>query len=101
MMGAFADAAIELHARGMGVIPTGGEDGKTPLVRGWSKWRGQTRETVEAFARKHPAANVGVITGLSRLTVVDCDDERTLADAESRFGHTPLVARSPRGGGHL
>jgi hypothetical protein len=101
MMGAFQDMALGLHARGAAVIPTGGEDGKTPLVNGWSKWKGQSRQTVEAFSRKHPEANIGIVTGLSRLTVVDADDEKTLADAEVRFGKSPLITRSPRGGGHI
>lgn len=99
--GAFGSAALELHAHGLAVMPTGGEDGKTPLLLNWSKWRGQSRATVEAFARKHPGANVAIVTGLSRLTVVDADDENTLADAEQRFGKSPIVTRSPRGGGHL
>lgn len=101
MSGPFANAALDLHARGLVVIPTGGQDGKTPMVKGWGKWKGQRRATVEKFASSHPDANVGVLTGLSRLTVVDCDDEKTLADAEGRFGVTTFVTRSPRGGGHL
>ena len=55
----------------------------------------------EAFARNFTAANIGVLTGPSRLTVVDCDDESTLAEAEQHFGRSPLVTRSPRGGVHL
>lgn len=101
MIGAFQTAALELHKRGLFVIPTGGKDGKAPLVRGFARWRGQARETVEDFARKHPGANIGIVTGLSRVTVVDADDEKTLAEAEGRFGPSPIVARSPRGGGHL
>lgn len=99
--GPFAAAALELHGRGLVVIPTGGSDGKKPLVEGWGRWRGQAARTVESFAERYPAANVAVITGLSRLTVIDADDENTLADAEGRFGRSPIVARSPRGGGHL
>jgi len=101
MSGAFGAAALELHKRGLAVIPTGKDDGKSPLVKGWSEWRGQLRSTVEQFVKRHAGANVGVLTGLSRLTVIDCDDENTLADAEQRFGKSPLVTRSPRGGGHL
>lgn len=101
MSGAFQAAAIALHAHGLAVIPTGGDDGKTPLVGGWSAWKGQGRPTVETFAKKYPGANVAVLTGLSKLTVVDADDEETLADAEGRFGRSPIVTRSPRGGGHL
>lgn len=101
MSGAFASAALELHGRGAFVIPTGGEDGKTPLVGNWSKSHKQRRETVEKFARRFPSANIGIATGGSGLTVVDADDEKTLADAEGRFGKSPIVTRSPRGGGHL
>ena len=101
MTGAFQAAAVELHRHGLAVIPTGGADGKAPLVRGWNRWRGQARQTVEALAQKHDGANVAILTGLSRLTVIDADDERTLADAEGRFGRSPIVTRSPRGGGHL
>lgn len=101
MIGAFQAAALALHERGLAVIPTGGADGKTPLVKGWGRCLGQRRPTVESFASKFPEANVGILTGPSRLTVVDVDDEKTLADAESRFGSSPIVTRSPRGGGHL
>jgi Bifunctional DNA primase/polymerase, N-terminal len=101
MSGAFATAALDLYGAGLKQIPTGGEDGKTPLVRGWGCWKRQSRSTVEHFARKHPDANTGVLTGLSGITIVDYDDERTLASAEFRFGNTPLVTRTPRGGGHL
>lgn len=101
MSGPFQSAALELHRHGLAVIPTGGEGGKVPLVKGWQHWRGQSSATVEALASKHPGANVGVICGLSRLTIVDADDENALAEAESRFGWSPLVTRSPRGGGHL
>jgi hypothetical protein len=101
MMGAFQSSALALHERGLAVLPTGGDDGKSPLVKGWTTWRGQARRSVESLASKFPDANVGVITGLSRLTVIDADDERALADAERRFGRSPIVTRSPRGGGHL
>lgn len=102
MNGAFGSAALALHAHGLTVIPTGGEDGKSPLVKGWSRWKGQARSTVETFATKYPDANIGIVTGsISGVTVVDCDDENALANAVSRFGHSPLVTRSPRGGGHL
>ena len=101
MSGAFQAAAVSLHERGLVVIPTSGDDGKSPLVLGWNRWRGQRRATVESFARRYPEANIGIVTGLSRLTVIDADDEKTLADAEGRFGKSPIVARSPRGGGHL
>lgn len=100
MSGAFGSAALELHAKGLKVIPAGAD--KAPLVSGWNRWRGQSRSTVERLAKRYAAANVAVLTGgLSGTTVIDCDDENTLADAEHRFGRSPLVTRSPRGGGHI
>src|SRR5262245_60514823 len=99
--GAFASAALALHARGLAVLPVGGENGKRPLVKHWSKWRTQTRETVERLIAQHPEASIAINCGPSRLTVVDADDENALADAEARFGYSPLVVRTPRGGGHL
>lgn len=101
MTGAFEAAGPALHEKGLAVIPTGGADGKTPLVNGWGQWKRQSRKTVELFASKFPDANIGILTGPSQLTIVDADDEKTLADSESRFGKSPLVTRSPRGGGHL
>ena len=97
--GPFGSTALELHALGLTVMPTGGDDGKRPLVK-WPVHR-QSRSTVATFASKFPEANVGVLTGRSGVTVIDCDDEKTLADAEGRFGASPFVTRSPRGGGHL
>lgn len=96
--GAFGTAANELHKHGLIVLPVGAD--KSPLVKGFTKWRGQSRATVNHLVSRHGDANVGILTGRGQ-TVVDADDERTLADAESRFGKTPLVTRSPRGGGHL
>ena len=98
--GAFKAAALELHERGLTIFPTD-PTAKSPRVRGWNKWRRQSRQAVERLVERHPAANVAISCGASRLTVIDADDERTLADAEHRFGTTPLVARTPRGGGHL
>jgi Bifunctional DNA primase/polymerase, N-terminal/Primase C terminal 1 (PriCT-1) len=47
-------------------------------------------------------ANIGVITSLSGVTVVDVDgDERLTRDIVSRIGDTPLVTRTPSGGRHL
>jgi hypothetical protein len=101
MSGAFASAALDLHSYGLAVLPTGGNDGKVPLLKNWRRWKGQGRRSVQELADKFPDANVGIITGQSGLTVVDADDEKALADSESRFGVSPLVVRTPRGGGHL
>ncbi len=102
-MSGFATTAESYSRHGAAVIPCGGDDGKRPLV----SWRKMTRSTTaqllprwrETFAD----ANVGVLTGPSRLTVVDVDspDDSLVRECLARFGHTPLQARTPRGGSHL
>jgi hypothetical protein len=100
--GPFRNAASELLARRLAVLPCGGEDGKVPLI----KWRGCKRlpslAFVEKMAQRHPHANVGIITGqLSGVTVVDCDDGAAVAAMIRRCGDTPLKTRTPNGGVHL
>jgi hypothetical protein len=101
LTGAFGTAALDLYHAGLVVVPTAGADGKTPCLKGWNKLRRQSLATITRLAMKFRDANIGVLTGASGLTVVDCDDEATLREAEARFGETPLVIRTPRGGGHL
>lgn len=96
--GAFATTAHDLHEHRLIVLPASGD--KTPLVRGFTRWRGQSKAAIDRLIAKHGDANIATLTG-RRHTVVDVDDENTLADAEQRFGRTPLVIRTPRGGGHL
>ena len=50
---------------------------------------------------KNPTANVGILTGLSRLTVVDIDEPYLLDEMLERFEDTPLIIETPRGGFHL
>src|SRR3954454_22279352 len=72
--GPFRDAAPDLLARGLAVVPCGGADGKVPLVE-WGKWAKRPgRAFIEKMMRRYPSANVGIIAGLSGITVVDCDD---------------------------
>lgn len=99
-MTGFADAAEGYARHGMAVVPC---EGKRPLVRWQKMTRGTTAQLLPRWCQDHPAANVGLLTGQSRITVVDIDtaDASTVADCEQRFGPTPLVARTPRGGTHL
>ena len=46
-------------------------------------------------------ANLGISIGPSRLTVVDCDTPGKLSEVQRRFGETPIVIATPRGGVHL
>ena len=67
----FADAALVLRGHGLAPVPLGGDDGKVPLVRyrTWEKLPG--RHFLESEVNKHHTANVGILTGLSGITVVD------------------------------
>jgi hypothetical protein len=52
--------------------------------------------------RLWPAANIGIVTGISSVTVVDVDGSSDLvAVMLARFGNTPLQTRTPSGGVHL
>jgi len=78
-------------------IPCGGDDGKTPLVA-WERMKTlPSRTTLEDWRVRFGSAGVGVLTGPSRLTVVDLDDAHLLDDAREEFGDTALIVLSPRG----
>ncbi len=96
-------AIAEEYGRYAAVIPCGGTDGKHPMVA----WRGLSRATAAhrrpEWKRKFADANVGIVTGPSKITVVDVDqpNDALHRDLLERFGDTPLQARTPRGGWHL
>src|SRR3954447_21352194 len=99
--GSFRDAAPDLLARGLAVVPCGSVDGKVPLVE-WGKWTKRPgRAFIEKMRRRYPSANVGIVVGLSGITVVDCDDPAAVAVMVARCGDTPLKVRTPSGGVHL
>ena len=50
---------------------------------------------------RFPEANVGILTGLSRIFVVDIDQAHLAEDMIRRFGATPLRVETPSGGIHL
>jgi hypothetical protein len=57
---------------------------------------------IEKLMPKWGDSNVGVITSLSGLTIVDVDGDENLArDLVKRIGDTPMVTRTPSGGCHL
>src|SRR4051795_10480685 len=99
--GPFRDAAPDLLARGLAVVPCCSADGKVPLVE-WGKWTKRPgRAFIEKMMRRYPSTNVGIIAGLSGITVVDCDDPAAVAVMIARCGDTPLKVRTPSGGVHL
>jgi hypothetical protein len=97
-MTGFAEVA-EQYAQHAAVIPCGGADGKRPLVA----WRDMTRanaaKNIPEWRRKFADANVGLLTGPSKITVIDIDaaDDGLIRDIVHRFGDTPLQAQTPRG----
>lgn len=102
--GPFALHALSFHSLGLSCVPCGGDNGKRPLVR-WTRYQEHrpAESTLRGWMVKHPAANVGLITGtLSGLTVIDCDDpKRALEGLEMEYGPTSFAVRTPRGGIHL
>ncbi len=69
----FADSALVLWGHGLALIPLGGDDGKVPQVK-WKHLKHRPgRDYLKRLTAKHPTKNIGVLTGLSRVTVVDVD----------------------------
>ena len=92
----FADAALVLWGYGLALIPLGGDDGKVPLVR-WKTLRHRPgRPYLESLTSRYSTANIGVLTGLSGVMVVDVDDPEQVDAMLARFGDTTLGGRSPR-----
>jgi hypothetical protein len=100
----FAAAAVELWRCGLFPIPLGGDDGKTPMILGFTRMPRPSLATIEAWTRRFRAAGVGIVTGrVSGVTVCDIDstDRAIVHAAEQRFGDTPLKIGTPSGGVHL
>jgi hypothetical protein len=99
--GPFSEAGHDLCSRGLAVVPVGGAYGKVPLVT-WARWqRRPGRAFLDKLIAKHPNANIGVLCGLSRLTIVDIDDPALVEPITLRCGRTPLATTTPSGGSHL
>jgi hypothetical protein len=96
-MHVFADNAPHYVEVGFRVFPTGGDDGKKPLIQHWP--RVGKRASV-ALAEKFPNANLGIIDG-DIVTRIDVDDPSLTAEALERFGDTPIKVGTPSGGCHL
>jgi len=99
-MSAFATAAPDLSNRGLAVLPLGG-NGKQPLIK-WREWRKRPGQAfIQKLIDEFPAANIGVLCGLSGITVVDIDAPELTSLMIERFGETPLKTVTPSGGLHL
>ena len=90
----FATAASEYCEAGLAVIPC---NGKVPAVLWQNMKRRPSQATVQKWADSKPKANVGALTELSKLTVVDVDHPELLDPAIDEFGETPAVAKTGKG----
>ena len=97
--GPFGSHAGIYLAAGLRVFPTGGEDGKKPLIKHWQLVGRQAgREFIERF----PEANIGVLDGhQGGITRIDVDDPGLASYAIDRFGDTPVKVGTPSDGLHL
>jgi hypothetical protein len=98
----FANAALDLHKRGLCPIPCGGEDGKRPLLK-WGLWK---ERPSRAFYERHidrpglAVANLGILAGFSHITIIDCDAPGLVETALRNLRETPLITATPSGGAH-
>jgi hypothetical protein len=102
-MTGFASMAESYIAQGAVPVPCGGRDGKRPLVAWKNCGPDDARRKLSEWRTKFGPANIGLLTGVSGLVVVDLDDGRDalVREVEQRFGETPYVVRTPRGGFHF
>jgi len=99
--GPFGACAAALTALGLAVIPVGGADGKKPLEKWKNRRKLLSSAAIAGMSSSFSAANIGVITGPSGVTVVDCDAPEAVAAMIERCGDTPLKTATPSGGVHL
>src|SRR5947209_5998552 len=77
---------------------------KKPLVAQYAKIGRQYSAKLARDPRFRDASSIGFVAGKrNRITVLDIDtsDERELARALDRHGHTRLITQTPSGGHHL
>ena len=101
-MGVFSEHAAEYAAQGLRVFPvnvTGDESGwqKKPCIKNWRK---AATSRPANFAERFPDAAIGILND-NAVTVVDLDEPGLIDWAIERFGDTPIIIETPRGGHHL
>lgn len=94
--------ALSQSVAGYSIIPL--KKDKKPLINAWISFQktAASEEIIEAWWKKNPSANIGIVTGaISGITVVDIDthDEKNTVSVET-FPPTHTV-RTPSGGYHL
>ena len=98
-MGAFGHAAFHYCDLGLVPTPTGGDDGKRPMLRGYNRNHinvGNVSDVIKRFGD----ANIALLTGASRLNVLDIDDPSLLHRMRQRFGDSPLIVKTAGRGGY-
>jgi len=100
--GAFVRFALRYREAGLIVYPCGGDNGKTPSVKGYNS-KCFSLETIEDWTgrKQFREANISLSPGINGLTVVDLDNPDQYQACLDRFGHTPIQTVSPSGGRHL
>lgn len=93
--------ALNYWKQGWNVIPVDKE--KRPKVR-WEQYqrRKVSKKDIERWWKEWPDANIGVITGsISRLVVIDIDEEQGIGHVEPFLNGETLKAVTGGGGIHL
>lgn len=92
------DAALEYYERGWSIIPISHET-KRPLIK-WLEYqeRTPTEEEIETWWADWPDADMAVVTGaVSKVVVVDCDNEDAAHAAYDAGMRSPIKAKTKRG----
>jgi hypothetical protein len=90
------DEMARLVRSGLTLLPLGGDDGKSPLLR---KWAASVPTLRQCLAIMSGAASLAFGIRLDSLLVLDLDtdDPELVARLEARFGPSPVHVRTPRG----
>lgn len=99
----FLDHAPKFWDLGLPVFPLKAGK-KDPIQKGWNKLKEvPSPRQQEAWLKKYPDANLGLILGkVSGLTVVDLDDPNfSTGAAQEEFGMAGLIVRTASGKYHL
>ena len=91
--GPFRDAALDLLARGLAIVPCGGADGKVPLVE-WGKW---TKGTVNLVGPVEAADVTARVHAPPRGSPSPGERRRRARPVPPSSGSFPAVARRGRG----
>ncbi|MFL5280095.1 MAG: bifunctional DNA primase/polymerase [Rhodopila sp.] len=90
-----------MSRRRLVVIPVGGEDGKRPLTKWQNRRKPYGPKVVGQVVSEHGSDNIGLLCGVSGVTLVDIDDPALMSQMVARYGETPLITETPSGGMHL